>query len=188
MRPDVVTFWHGPLDGLRLTCLRSQVAAGHNVTVYSFDPLPGLPDGVGNAEAEAIHGITRSELQDRGVDHAQVTRHMMEALEGHDLCASAPSWDGKWLSRLLRSAGFPRHALRLRDTDAVLREAAYSALKDVVPRYVLAWTVADLIARCEIAWAGPTPAHRALADAEEERQRWLAVCAAAGALAAGRSG
>ena len=45
MRPDVVTFWHGPLDGLRLTCLRSQVAAGHKVTVYSFDPLPGLPDG-----------------------------------------------------------------------------------------------------------------------------------------------
>src|SRR4051812_526322 len=54
MRPDVVTFWHGRLDGLRLTCLRSQVAAGHKVTVYSFDPLPGLPDGVGNAEAEAI--------------------------------------------------------------------------------------------------------------------------------------
>ena len=42
MRPDVVTFWHGPLDRLRQTCLRSQVAAGHNVTVYSFDPLAGL--------------------------------------------------------------------------------------------------------------------------------------------------
>ena len=54
MRPDVVTFWHGPLDALRLLCLRSQVAAGHKVTVYSFDPLAGLPDGVGNAEAEAI--------------------------------------------------------------------------------------------------------------------------------------
>ena len=54
MRPDVVTFWHGPLDQLRQTCLRSQVAAGHQVTVYSFEPLPGLPDGVGNAEAEAI--------------------------------------------------------------------------------------------------------------------------------------
>jgi hypothetical protein len=54
MRPDVVTFWHGPLDRLRQTCLRSQVAMGHKVTVYSFDPLPGLPDGVGNAEAEAI--------------------------------------------------------------------------------------------------------------------------------------
>jgi hypothetical protein len=54
MLPAVVTFWHGPLDALRLTCLKSQVAAGHKVTVYSFEPLPGLPDGVGNAEAEAI--------------------------------------------------------------------------------------------------------------------------------------
>jgi hypothetical protein len=54
MRPDVVTFWHGPLDKLRTTCLKSQVAAGHQVTVYSFEPLAGLPDGVGNAEAEAI--------------------------------------------------------------------------------------------------------------------------------------
>jgi hypothetical protein len=54
MRPDVVTFWHGPLDPLRQTCLRSQVAAGHQVTVYSFEPIAGLPDGIGNAEAEAI--------------------------------------------------------------------------------------------------------------------------------------
>ncbi len=54
MRPAVVTFWHGPLDALRLTCLRSQLAAGHKVTVYSFEQLPGLPDGVVNADAEAI--------------------------------------------------------------------------------------------------------------------------------------
>jgi hypothetical protein len=52
--PNVVTFWHGKLDRLRQLCLRSQVAAGHKVTVYSFEPLPGLPDGVGNAEAEAV--------------------------------------------------------------------------------------------------------------------------------------
>ena len=54
MLPEIVTFWHGPLDALRLTCLRSQVAAGHKVTVYSFEPLAQLPDGVDNAEAEAI--------------------------------------------------------------------------------------------------------------------------------------
>ena len=54
MRPDVVTFWQGPLDALRQLCLRSQVAAGHRVTVYSFEPLAGLPDGIGNAAAEAI--------------------------------------------------------------------------------------------------------------------------------------
>jgi hypothetical protein len=52
--PDVVTFWHGPLDRLRQLCLKSQVAAGHKVTVYSFEPLGQLPDGVRNAEAEAI--------------------------------------------------------------------------------------------------------------------------------------
>jgi hypothetical protein len=52
--PDIVTFWHGPLDALRRLCLRSQVAAGHRVTIYSFDPIAQLPDGVGNAEAEAI--------------------------------------------------------------------------------------------------------------------------------------
>ena len=61
MRPDVVTFWHGPLDRLRTLCLRSQVAAGHKVTVYSFDPLPGLPDGVANAEAETVLAHSFSE-------------------------------------------------------------------------------------------------------------------------------
>lgn len=54
MRPDIVTFWHGPLDALRRLCLRSQVAAGHKVTIYSFEPLAQLPDGIGNMEAEAI--------------------------------------------------------------------------------------------------------------------------------------
>ncbi|MFT4121308.1 hypothetical protein [Bradyrhizobium sp.] len=54
MLPDIVTFWHGPMDALRQTCLRSQLVAGHKVTVYSFDPIPGLPAGVGNADAEAI--------------------------------------------------------------------------------------------------------------------------------------
>jgi hypothetical protein len=54
MLPDIVTFWHGPMDALRQTCLRSQLAAGHKVTVYSFDTIPGLPAGIENADAEAI--------------------------------------------------------------------------------------------------------------------------------------
>ena len=54
MLPEIVTFWHGPMDALRQTCLRSQLAAGHKVTVYSFDPIPGLPGDVANAEAEAL--------------------------------------------------------------------------------------------------------------------------------------
>src|SRR3954467_498965 len=54
MPPEIVTFWHGPMDALRQTCLRSQLAAGHKVTVYSFDTIPGLPAGIANADAEAI--------------------------------------------------------------------------------------------------------------------------------------
>lgn len=54
MIPDIVTFWHGPLDRLRQTCLKSQLAAGHKVIVYSFDAIPNLPDGVYHAAAEAI--------------------------------------------------------------------------------------------------------------------------------------
>src|SRR6201996_8593614 len=54
MLPDVVTFWRGPLDRLRQTCLRSQLAAGHKVTVYSFGAVDGLPEGVGSADAGSI--------------------------------------------------------------------------------------------------------------------------------------
>ena len=61
MLPDVVTFWRGPLDRLRQTCLRSQVAAGHKVTVYSFDAIEGLPEGVGRADAEAVLPYSFSE-------------------------------------------------------------------------------------------------------------------------------
>jgi hypothetical protein len=69
MMPDVVTFWHGPLDPLRRLCLASQVKAGHRVTVYSFGSLVGLPEGVGNAEAEAIlpHGFAEK-LRPTGPD------------------------------------------------------------------------------------------------------------------------
>jgi hypothetical protein len=61
MLPEIVTFWHGRLDRLRTLCLRSQIAAGHKVTVYSFDPLPSLPDGVANAEAETVLAHSFSE-------------------------------------------------------------------------------------------------------------------------------
>jgi hypothetical protein len=51
---DVVTFWHGPLDKLRRACLKSQLAQGHKVTVFSFDSIPNLPIGVVNADAATI--------------------------------------------------------------------------------------------------------------------------------------
>jgi hypothetical protein len=64
---------------LRGLCLRSQVAAGHKVTVYSFDPVAQLPDGVGNAEAEAIlpHGFAER-LRPARPDGVWIDRTMLQ--------------------------------------------------------------------------------------------------------------
>jgi hypothetical protein len=79
MRPEIVTFWHGPLDNLRRLCLRSHVAAGHKVTIYSFEPIAQLPDGVGNAEAEAILPHSFAErLRPVRPDGAWIDRTMLQ--------------------------------------------------------------------------------------------------------------
>lgn len=134
--------------------------------------------------AEAIHHIARSQLLVEGAPHDVVARRMIEELSGHDLLASAPSWDGKWLSTLLRASGLPRHSLRLRDSDDAHRESAIAILAPVVPPERLNDAVAHALALSEVRAPGQQPAHRALADAEEERARWLAVQATAERMAA----
>jgi hypothetical protein len=149
-------------------------------------PAPRWTDW--DSEAEAIHGLSREQLLTDGEPHEQVARRMVEALAGHDLCASAPSWDGKWLSALLLAAEFPRHTLRLRDTDEVLREAAEAILAPVVPAAQLDPMVAQLLALAAIRDPAAPPAHRALPDARQEWQRWLDIRDAAGRIAAGGTG
>jgi len=129
--------------------------------------------------AQAIHRIKRAQLDREGTPHDQVAARMVEVLSGHDLFASAPSWDGKWLSTLLRAAGLPRHSLRLRDSDDLLLDTARSLLRPRVAEDRLEEEAANLVALTEVREAGAPPAHRALADATEERDRWLAVHAAA---------
>lgn len=138
-------------------------------------------------EAENIHGISRDLLASDGVSHVDVAQAMVESLVGHALYASAPSWDGKWLSVLLRAAGLPRHALRLQDTDVALRDAVTPVLQSIYPPQQLGDAIEQLVA-----WATATkaanPAHRALADATGELAVWqkakdraLAIVAAHGA-------
>ena len=128
--------------------------------------------------AQAIHRISPAMLRREGEPVADVAARMLDQLAGHDLVASAPSWDGKWMSVLLRAAGHPRHALRLRDTEAVWAEAARRILAPVVPAAELDDEVESLLTLAEMRHRN-TPVHRALADAEEERRRWLAICDAA---------
>lgn len=136
-----------------------------------------------DSEAEAIHHIARETLQVEGSPHGVVAQRMVDQLSGHNLFASAPSWDGKWLSALLRAAKLPRHALRLRDSDEARAEAARAILAPVVPADRLHIEIADVLARVEVRRTGGQPVHRALADAQDEQQHWLEVVSEAKAVA-----
>lgn len=145
-------------------------------------PAPAWKDW--GPAAEAIHRISRDTLEREGASHDFVARRMVEVLTGHDLLASAPSWDGKWLSTLFRAAGLPRHSLRLRNSDDAHAECAAAILAPVVPQDRLCETAANLLALVEMRAPREPPIHRALADAQEERERWLMVRASAMKLAA----
>ncbi|MCB5176460.1 3'-5' exonuclease [Microvirga lenta] len=130
-----------------------------------------------SAEAEAVHGIPRQVLMEEGMPLEEVAQRMTTVLTGRALYASAPSWDGQWLSKLLRAAGLPRHSLRLQDTSLVQRETVLGVLQAAeVPADRHEGILQDILAQVE-RWddqQGP-PAHRALADAQRERQLWNKV-------------
>lgn len=148
---------------------------------HLIQPAPQWTDW--DMEAEAVHHISRETLQNEGALHDVVARRMVDRLSGHHLFASAPSWDGKWLSALLRAAKLPRHALRLRDSDEARAEAARRILSPVVPHDRLHIEIADLLTLVEVRRAGGQPAHRALADAQDEQRHWLEVVSGAEAVA-----
>ena len=145
-------------------------------------PAPGWSDW--DAEAEAIHGLSRERLEREGMPHDQVARRMVAALAGHALYASAPSWDGKWLSLLLRAAGLPRHSLRLRDTEVAQAESAAEILDPLLTPGEAAGAVREIIAEVRAEAQLQTPRHRAVDDAAGELRRWREVVRRAEAKAA----
>lgn len=134
--------------------------------------------------AEQLHGIGRAVLEAEGEPYAVVARRVLQALSGRPVVASAPSWDGKWLSVLLRSGGLPRHALRLGDSRKALVDAAARALEGKVEPGVRAGLAAGLARRVRAEYARHPPRHRALEDALQERAMWLEVGRRATRLAA----
>ena len=138
-------------------------------------PAPGWTEW--SAEAERVHGLSLDRLRREGEPHEAVARRMLEVLSGHALYASAPSWDGQWLSRLLRAAALPRHALRLSDTEEAQRLAALAALEAAgVPAEGLPGLLDEVLAAARNAAEGlGPPAHRALDDARRELHVWRDV-------------
>jgi hypothetical protein len=143
--------------------------AGHLIR-----PAPGWE--AWSPDAERIHKITLDRLWREGEPHAAVAQRMVQVLAGHDLYASAPSWDGHWLSRLLRAAGLPRHALRLRDTEEAQRRVVADIFDAAgIPNDVRCSMANDILVEARRAFAEAAPAHRALDDARRELRLWQEV-------------
>lgn len=145
---------------------------------YLIRPAPGWVDW--DPIAEQIHGISREDLEQNGLSPNVVAARMMAELKDYQILASAPSWDGKWLSALLRAAGLPRRALTLTRTDDVIAALARQQLVGKMPDVAARETVADLIA--EVRAGEGVPEHRALSDARIEQARWRKVLDATAAL------
>lgn len=128
-------------------------------------------------KAETIHGLSRDRLHAEGAPVADVAQRMMSVLTGYALYATAPSWDGKWLSRLLRTAGLPRHALRLQDTEAVHRQTVHEILLGMrVPADLHHGFMEKVLSQAQRKDDELGPAeHRALADARREKRLWLDI-------------
>jgi hypothetical protein len=140
---------------------------------HLIKPAPHWVDW--DASAEALHHISRAMLDADGQPHDVVARRILDTLGDHTVYASAPSWDGKWLSVLLRAAGLPRHAMRLKDTDEAYLEAAAEVLSASLPPTQVTTLAAEIVAEVLDAADQRPVSHRALADAEQERQIWLEV-------------
>ena len=111
-----------------------------------------------------------------------MAQRLLDVLGEHTVYASAPSWDGKWLSVLLRGAGLPRHAMRLKDSDEAHLDAALEILRPAMAVEKLRGAIGEVMERAREA-AGNEPTHRAVEDAERERQIWLHVRRIAGEMA-----
>lgn len=139
---------------------------------YLIKPAAGWTDW--DERAAAIHGISLEQLTHEGRPHDEVCRLLVAALTGHALYARSPSWDGKWLSVLLRSAGYPRHLLRLADCNAAFVEAATDRLGKDATETMIARLVANARETVE-AWP---PGHRAVEDARREWEIWRTIVGA----------
>lgn len=140
---------------------------------YLIRPVDGWTNW--RATAEAVHGIERSRLFNEGTSVGVVAARMIESLTGHVLAASAPVWDGRWMSVLMCAAGQPGDALHLTGTEDLIAQSVASILGENLPASAVP-DVAGRVMRALDAIERPAPAHRAMADALAERERWRAAC------------
>lgn len=157
----------------------SWMTSARPLAAFSPTPIRGTATLTGwtdwSTEAQALYGINRGHLDTVGVHASGIVDEMVKTRADLDLYASAPSWDGKWLSALLRTAEHAPHQRRLGKTDDAFLTATEAVLGSSVPEKELADLVNDVIARSEPA----ALAHQALPDELLELGRWNLVRAEA---------
>lgn len=137
-------------------------------------PAPGWTDWDG--KAELVHGLSRARLAQEGEPHDEVCARVLRLFEGNSVFASAPSWDGHWLSMLLRASGHPRHLVRLRHCDEAFAEAIRERRGPEVDDAAIAAEIAAARAALET----EPVTHRALEDARREWRVWRKLARGAG--------
>lgn len=76
-----------------------------NREIYSFLIKPEQEWTHWSEEAEAIHGISREQLQAEGEDVKTIAIRMNDLLRGQTLYSDAWSFDSSWIGRMFDSAG-----------------------------------------------------------------------------------
>lgn len=81
--PEIASLWIGAeLSWLEQLCLKSFADAGHHVTLYSYQPIANLPDGVHSGDAAEIYGsnaILRHARTGSPAIHADIWRlHLLQ--------------------------------------------------------------------------------------------------------------
>ena len=102
----------------------ANVAPG-NARDWLIAPTPAwLETGLWQAEAEAIHGLSRAEIIAFGRSVADVARELAAYAQGAQVLSDAPTFDGKWLRDLYTAAGTEPPFVLLDFHQFIWREAA----------------------------------------------------------------
>lgn len=74
-----------------------------NIHSFLIKPVPGWIHW--SEDAQALHGISREQLEMEGLSVSEVARAMNEQLYGKTLYSDAWSFDSSWIGRLFEEAG-----------------------------------------------------------------------------------
>jgi DNA polymerase III epsilon subunit-like protein len=130
--------------------------------------------------AQAVHGITREQLEAEGLPVEKVVARFLAAAEGKTVITDAPAFDAAWLNEALMACGHPVGMVRL---NGLRDELIAAILPDCVAFHGAAaaddWAAEIVDGRLRRRERRGNRAHRALADAQENRRLWLSAVARA---------